>query len=147
MAPSVLKLLAEDPEGLGIIASAAQDALARPQDIQFSSRSRTFGLELNRFQWERAGRRPPYFRTRAILAFSSVQNVRSRALSRSVDAIYSLINIGFEPAGEPPSGVVILTFAGAAQIELAVECLDVTMADIGSPWPTRHKPDHEKTRS
>ena len=55
MTPSGLKLLAEDAEGLGIIASAVQDALVKPEDMRLDARSRTFGLELNRFQWEAAG--------------------------------------------------------------------------------------------
>lgn len=147
MEPSVLKLLAEDAEGLGIIASAVQDSLVKPLDIKFDARSRTFGLEINRFQWERAGRRIPFFRSRAVLAFAGVQNVRSRAVSKDVDAIHSLMDIRFEPAAEPPGGVVTLMFSGQTQIQLTVECLDVTLADIGPAWPTRKKPDHEKKRS
>lgn len=147
MAPSVLKLLAEDGEGLGIIASAVQDSLVKPEDIKFDARSRTFGLEINRFQWERAGKRMPFFRSRAVLAFAGVQNVRSRALSKDVDAIHSLMDIRFEPAAEPPGGVVTLMFSGQTQIQLTVECLDVTLADIGPAWPTRKKPDHEKKQS
>ena len=147
MAPSVLKLLAEDPEGLGIIASAVQDALVKPQDIKFDGRSRTFGLEINRFQWECAGKRMPFFRSRAVLAFAGVQNVRSRAVSKDIDAVHVLIDLRFEPAAEPPSGIVTLTFAGRTQVQLNVECLDVTLADIGPAWPTRRKPDHEKKRS
>ena len=65
-----LRLLAEDADGLGVIAAAVQDALARPQDIRFDAKSRSFGLEINRFQWERAGRNAPYFRSRAVLATS-----------------------------------------------------------------------------
>jgi hypothetical protein len=147
MEPSVLKLLAEDAEGLGIIASAVQDSLVKPVDIKFDARSRTFGLEINRFQWERAGRRIPFFRSRAVLAFAGVQNVRSRAVSKDVDAIHSLMDIRFEPAAEPPGGVVTLMFSGQTQIQVTVECLDVTLADIGPAWPTRKKPDHEKKRS
>ncbi|MFT3724624.1 MAG: DUF2948 family protein [Hyphomonadaceae bacterium] len=147
MAPSVLKLLAEDAEGLGIIASAVQDSLVKPVDIKFDMRSRTFGLEINRFQWERAGKRMPFFRSRAVLAFAGVQNVRSRAVSKDVDAIFSLMDLRFEPAAEPPGGVVTLMFSGQTQIQLTVECLDVTLADIGPAWPTRKKPDHEKKRS
>lgn len=147
MAASVLKLLAEDAEGLSIVASAIQDALVKPQDIKFDPRSRTFGLEINRFQWERAGKRMPFFRSRAVLAFAGVLGVRSRAVSKDIDAVNSLIDLRFEPAAEPPGGVVTLTFAGATQIELTVECLDVTLADIGPAWPTRRKPDHEKMRS
>ncbi len=147
MAPSVLKLLAEDAESLGIIASAVQDSLVKPEDIKFDARSRTFGLEINRFQWERAGKRMPFFRSRAVLAFAGVQNVRSRSLSKDVDAIHSLMDVRFEPAAEPPGGVVTLVFSGQTQIQLTVECLDVTLADIGPAWPTRKKPDHEKKQS
>lgn len=147
MAANALKLLAEDVEGLGVIAAAVQDALVKPEDIKLDSRSRTFGLEINRFQWERAGKRIPYFRSRAVLAFAGVQGVRSRAVSRDIDAVHALIDVRFEPAAEPPAGVLTLTFAGQTQIQLNVECLDVTLADIGPPWPTRRKPDHEKARS
>ncbi len=147
MAANVLKLLAEDADGLGVIAAAVQDALVKPEDIKLDSRSRTFGLEINRFQWERAGKRMPFFRSRAVLAFAGVQSVRSRAVSRDIDAVHALIDVRFEPAAEPPAGLLTLTFAGQTQIQLNVECLDVTLADIGPPWPTRRKPDHEKTRS
>ena len=147
MAAKALKLLAEDVEGLGVIAAAVQDALAKPEDIKLDARSRTFGLEINRFQWERAGKRMPFFRSRAVLAFAGVQSVRSRAVSRDIDAVHALIDVRFEQAAEAPAGIVTLVFAGQTQIQLNVECLDVTLADIGPPWPTRRKPDHEKSRS
>ena len=104
MAVNALKLLAEDVEGLGVIAAAVQDALVKPEDIKLDSRSRTFGLEINRFQWERAGKRIPYFRSRAVLAFAGVQGVRSRAVSRDIDAVHALIDVRFEPAAEPRPG-------------------------------------------
>jgi hypothetical protein len=147
MAPNVLKLMAEDAEGLGIIASAVQDALVKPQDLKFDPRSRMFGMEINRFQWEAVGKRMPYFRSRAVLAFAGVQGVKTRGVSRDVDAVYSLMDLNFTPAAEPPGGAVRLVFSGATQIHLNVECLDVTLADIGPAWPTRRKPDHEKKRS
>jgi hypothetical protein len=144
MEANVLKLLAEDSEGLGIVAASVQDGLVKPQDIRFDKRARTFGLEINRFQWERAARRPPFFRSRAILAFAGVETVRSTGVSKDVDAIHDLLDIRFEPAAEPPGGVVTLTFAGKTQIRLGVECLDVTLMDTGTAWPTSRKPDHGK---
>jgi hypothetical protein len=147
MATSVLKLLAEDAEGLGIIASAVQDSLVKPEGIKLDAKSRTFGLEINRFQWERAGKRMPFFRSRAVLAFAGVQNVRSRQVSKDIDAVHSLIDIRFAPEGEAPAGTITLVFAGETQIQLAVECIDVTLVDIGPSWPTRRKPDHEKSRA
>lgn len=144
MEASVLKLLAEDSDGLAVIALAVQDAVVKPGDIKLDKRSRTFGLEVNRFQWEKAGKRPPFFRSRAVLAFAGVEGVRSRNVSKDVDAVFALLDIQFEPASEPPGGVVTLTFAAHTQIQLNVECLDVTLADIGPAWPTPRKPDHGK---
>ncbi|MEZ6030499.1 MAG: DUF2948 family protein [Hyphomonadaceae bacterium] len=146
MAANALKLLADDGEGLAIIAAAVQDSLVKPQDIKYDARSRTFGLEINRFQWERAGKRMPYFRSRSVLAVAAVESVRSRNVSRSVDAVHSLMDLQFVPDAEPPGGVVTLVFAGETQIQLKVECIDITLADFGQSWPTRRRPDHEKKR-
>ncbi len=147
MATSALKLLAEDAEGLGIIASAVQDSLVKPEGFKLEAKSRTFGLEINRFQWERAGKRMPFFRSRAVLAFAGVQNVRSRHVAKDIDAVHSLIDIRFASEGEAPAGIITLVFAGETQVQLAVECIDVTLVDIGPSWPTRRKPDHEKSRA
>jgi len=144
MAASVLKLMAEDSEGLGIIAAAVQDALVKAQDMKLDKRSRAFGLELNRFQWESAGKSSPYFRSRAILAFSDVLGVKSQKLTRGVDDVLSILDIIFAPAAEPPGGTVTLVFANGAQVQLEVECLEVTLIDTGTAWPTRRRPDHEK---
>jgi hypothetical protein len=146
LAGNALKLLAEDSDGLAILAAAVQDSLVKPEDIKFDARSRTFGLEINRFQWERAGKRMPFFRSRAVLGIAGVESVRSRSVSRDVDAVHALIDIRFAPAEEPPGGLITLVFAGETQIELKVECVDVTLADLGPSWPTRRKPNHEKKR-
>ena len=146
MAGSALKLLAEDGEGLAVIAAAVQDSLVKPQDLKFDARSRTFGLEINRFQWERAGKRMPFFRSRAVLGIAGVQAVRSRSVSRDVDAVHALMDIRFAPGAEAPGGTLTLLFAGETQIQLNVECIDVTLADLGPSWPTRRRPDHEKKR-
>ena len=142
---SAHRLLAEDAEGLAVVAAAVQDSLVKPQDIKFDPKSRTFGLELNRFHWERAGKRMPFFRSRAVLAFVGVQSVRSRSVSKDIDAVHSLMDVKFEPAAEPPGGVVTLVFSGQTQIQLNVECIDVSLVDTGPTWPTRRRPDHEKT--
>ncbi|MFZ4686150.1 MAG: DUF2948 family protein, partial [Hyphomonadaceae bacterium] len=73
--------------------------------------------------------------------------VRTRGVTKDVDAVYSLMDLRFAPDAEPPAGVVTLVFSGEAKFELKAECLDVTLADIGPAWPTRRRPDHEKKRS
>lgn len=138
---NVLKLLAEDAEGLGVIAAAVQDALMKPTDIKFSPKSRTFAVEVNRFQWEQAGRKAPWFRSRAVLAFAGVGKAQAQAVPRDIDAVLSLLNIEFRP-GDAPGGEVRLNFANRAVMRLDVECLDVTLMDVGPSWPTRRKPDH-----
>jgi hypothetical protein len=144
MDSKALRLLAQDEEGLGVIAAAVQDALVRPQDLRLDKRTRTFGLELNRFQWEKAGRRAPYFRAHAILAFGGVLAARSRDLPKGIDALMGVLDMRFTPGTEPPAGVLNMIFAGGGQVELDLECLDVTLMDTGKTWPTRRKPDHEK---
>ena len=144
MAASVLKLLAEDAEGLAIIAAAVQDGLVKPQDIKFDQRTRTFGLEINRFQWETAGKRTPYFRSRAVLAFTGVLAAKQQKMSRGVDDVLGLLDLGFKPADEPPGGTITLMFADGARVQLDVECIDVTLMDTGQSWPTPRKPDHGK---
>lgn len=142
MAESGLKLLADEADGLRVIAAAVQDALVRPQDLRFDGKARSFGLETNRFQWEKAGKRPPFFRSRAVLAFSGVLAVKSQNVPKGIDEMLGLLDIEFVPDAEPPGGEIRLVFAQRAEIRLTVECVDVTLMDIGPVWPTRRKPDH-----
>jgi hypothetical protein len=146
MSASSLRLLADDADSLGVIAAAAQDGLVRPADISWNRKARAFGLEMNRFQWESAGRRAPWFRSRAVLALQGVLAVRSRALPRGVDEVLSVLDVRFEPAAEPPAGEIVILFSGGGEIRADVECLDVTLADTGPAWPTRRKPQHDAAR-
>jgi Protein of unknown function (DUF2948) len=141
---TALKLMAEDSADLDILAAAAQDALARVGDIAFDKRARRFAMRLNRFRWESAGARGPYERVESALGFEGVIAVKSRKLRLDApDAIAQILSIDFTPAAEPPGGVVRLTLAGGGEISLEVECLDVVLADMGAPWPTARRPDHE----
>lgn len=144
MKASALRLMAQDAEGLGVIAAAVQDALVRPDAIKWDRKARAFGLEINRFQWETARRKPPFFRSRAMLGFSGVTAVKTTPLPPGEDAVLSVLDIRFEPAAEPPGGTMMLVFAGETLIRLDVECVDVTLMDTGVAWPTRRRPDHGK---
>lgn len=144
MDTSVLRLTADDADGLGIVAAAVQDAVLKREDMKLDSRTRMFGLELNRFQWERAGRRAPYYRSRAVLAFGGVMHARSLRLPVDPEDVMAILDVKFEADPEPPSGRVSVIFAGGAELQLEVECLDATLYDIGLSWPTRRRPDHGK---
>ncbi|MES1199013.1 MAG: DUF2948 family protein [Pseudomonadota bacterium] len=143
-----MRLLAEDAADLDVIAAAAQDALVRAGDLRFDKKARRFSALLNRFRWEKVNGAGPYERIRAGLAFEGVLGVKSRRIRMDApDALASLLSVNFLPAEEPPSGIVQLVFAGGGEISLDVECLDAVLADVGDPWPTPRRPDHEKAVS
>ena len=135
----LLKLLAEDADDLSIISAALQDALARIGDIEFEPRARRLTIQFNRYRWEAKGGE----RVRSAIQLGSVLKVQARKLRRGAkDAVVELLNIAFEP-GEAPGGAVVFTFAGGGDLRAEVECLDVVLADVSSPWPTPRTPKHE----
>jgi hypothetical protein len=143
MAPAQLRLLAQDADDLAVVAAACQDGLARLGDIRFDRAQRRFSLVLSRFRWEAAGARGPFERIRAALSFEAVLGVRTRRVRQGEpEALASLLTLTFEPAAQPPAGVVRLTLAGGGEIALDVECLDAALMDLGASWPTPRRPDH-----
>lgn len=141
----MLHLLAEDATDLEVIAAAAQDALVRVADLAFDAKARRFSADVARFRWEVAGDHGPYERVRAALSFESVTGVRTRNLLRDhPDALASILSLKFDADEEPPGGVARLVLAGGGEIALDVECLDVTLADLGPAWPTPRRPDHDR---
>jgi hypothetical protein len=137
----LLRLLAEDGDDLEVISAALQDAVTRIGDIQFSQRTRTVTVALNRFRWEADGRRGE--RIRAGLQLGGVMGVKARKLRRDAKAaVLELLAVSFAP-GEAPGGVITLTFAGGGDLAVEVECVDVALADVSQPWPTPRKPGHE----
>jgi hypothetical protein len=56
--------------------------------------------------------------------------------------VVELLAIAFEPA-DAPGGSVLLSFAGDGDLKVEVECLDVALADVSAPWPSRHAPKHD----
>ena len=143
--PARLKLLAEDAGDLEIISAALQDAVVKIGDIRFEPAARTLTLSANRFRWE-AGDARGGQRVRAGLQFGGVLKLQQRRIRRDApEAVIELLAIEFESGGAEgdPSGAVVLRFAGDADIRLEVECIDVAMADVSDPWPTRRRPGHE----
>lgn len=141
----MLKLMAEDAADLDIIAAAAQDALVRMGDVSFDAKARRFTVVISRFRWESAGEVGPYERVRGALAFEGVLAVKSRKVRHDIpDAVAALLSVSFEPAAEPPGGIVRLVLAGGGEIAIETECLDAVLLDLGPVWPTPRRPDHEK---
>ena len=138
-----LRLRAEDTSDLTVLAAALQDAVFVVGDLAFDARERRFIASVNRFRWEDAKQRGPYERVRAALAVETVLGVKSRKVRLGArDAAGSLLDIRFAPDAEPPGGALHITLGGGGEITLNVECIDLTLTDVGAPWPTSNRPDH-----
>ncbi|WP_430425617.1 DUF2948 family protein [Phenylobacterium sp.] len=136
---AMLHLLAEDPEDLNVISAALQDAVAKVGDISYEARARRLTVVLNRFRWE-AGERQ---RVRSALQIGGVLSVQARRIRRERrEGVLELLAIAFEP-GEPPGGILTLSFAGGGDLRATVECVDAVLADVSQPWPTPRAPRHE----
>ncbi len=142
-AASPLRLLAEDAEDLQVISAALQDAIVRVGDIAYEPQTRRLTLALNRFCWEGGEGRFGAQRIRSGLQLGSVIAVKARRIKRDpADAVVELLSVDFLP-GEAPSGQVVLSFSGGADIRAEVECLDAVLADLSQPWPAVRAPRHE----
>jgi hypothetical protein len=138
---SPLKLLAEDEADLQVVSAALQDAVGHIGDLIYEPSQRRLTAVFNRFRWE--GDQRTGERVRTALQLGTVSAVRSRNLRRDdPTAIISLLALTFEP-GEAPSGAVVFTFAGGADLRVEVECIDAVLADLGEPWPTPRRPHHD----
>ncbi len=141
---SGLKLIALDESDLMVISAQVQDAITRPDYLDFAPSTRRFTLVVNRFAWdaESDGRTRGHERRRAALSFAGVGGVKTFGVRRGDDKqVLSLMAIRFA-VGEAPAGTVELVFADDVAIRLEVEFIEAQLADLGAAWETSFKPRH-----
>lgn len=133
-----LRLIAQGPEDLQVLAALVQDAVFPITEMTWSRKQHRFALLLNRFRWEdraaaeREGR--PYERVRSLLVFENVLAVRSQGIVRDdKDTILSLLSIDFKADAEG-AGMVELVLAGDGAVQLQVEALDAVLTDVSRPY-------------
>lgn len=134
-----LRLMAFDAEDLAIVSANLQDAVVQAADMAWQPQARRFVMALARFDWVAAahGRLE---RCGTGLHFDCVRHASFSGFALGQQAApMTLLFIHFEPTDQP-SGMVVLTFSGAAVIRLEVECLDAQMRDIGPRWAVDHLP-------
>jgi len=141
-----LKLLALDPEDLGIVSAHLQDSVLKVEEMAYLPRQQRFAAVLNRFDWQTvlapAKRRAQPQRRRTALRFERVGRARLQGLDlKAKDRVLVLLAITFE-ASQTPGGTITLQFAGGAAVRLDVECIEAELRDLGAAWATRSKPDH-----
>lgn len=140
-----LRLAVEDAEDLKVLSAVLQDAIAKVGDFAHLPAQRRFAFVANRFVWELAGekKRGPFARVRSGCHFDDVLAVRQMNLRTDAkDGVLDLLSIGLAP-GEDGAGTVTLSFAGGGAIQLDVESINASLADISAPWPTQSRPSHE----
>ena len=146
-----LKLTALDAEDLKVVSAQMQDATVLVGDITYLSKQKKLALVANRFCWESAaspegagGDGEGHFRRcRSGLQINRVFSVKYAKVRRdSPGGVLSLLAIQFSPGGEPPGGVIELTFSGGGALRAEVECIEVALDDLGVSWETPRKPAH-----
>jgi Protein of unknown function (DUF2948) len=141
-----LKLMALDAEDLAVISAQAQDAVTRPDALDYRPRERRFSAVINRFAWDaesgKAGRSDAHERRQAVVSFARVMNVRTLGIRKDdPDQVLALLAIRFAET-DAPAGTVELVFADGPMIQLDVECIEAQLEDLGAAWETRFKPRH-----
>jgi hypothetical protein len=142
-----LKLVALDRDDIEVVSAHVQDSLLRVADILWRPREHRFVMALNRFDWMSAADARPaggadYRRCRTALRFERVLSCKCRNLDQSnKDARLNLLAVEFAE-GNPPGGVVTMTFSGGGVIRLEVECLEAELADLGEVFVANACPNH-----
>ena len=144
-----LRLRAETAEDLAVISALVQDALAEPMEMSWLRQHRRFAVLLKRFRWEdasvaeRQGR--AFERVQSVLTIEDVQNVSSAGIGpQDRGSVLSLLALAFEP-GEDGSGTFTITCAGDGDIRVAIESLNVALADVSRPYAavSAKAPEHQ----
>ena len=133
-----LKLKAFDEDDLIIISSLCQDSIIKEHEYGYDEKSKRFAIIMNRFCYEEK----ESFRTKSAIHFDYVESLKIKNIKKEdKDETLVLLAIKFKEI-QKPGGSIILEFSGNKAINLLVENIEVFLTDIGDPWVTNKKPDH-----
>ena len=147
-AGSALRLRACDADDLRIVSMFAQDAVFHKAETSWDKRRREFAVLLSRFRWESASQAETKAtgpeRVRAVLRVADILSLSSEdfANETSPDA-FSILELAFE-SGDGGGGRLVMNLSGYREIAFEVECIEVSLTDVSSPYPavSRSPPDH-----
>lgn len=133
-----LKLRAEDADDLKVLSALVQDALTSLADMRYEPRARRFVAALNRYARDRG----EGVRARSALKLEGVLAVKTTGIDQDDRrGLLPLLAVTAEE-GEDAVRRVTLAFGGGGAIRLDVECLDVSLSDLGPSWSTARRPRH-----
>lgn len=141
-----LRMIAEDGDDLHVIAACLQDALVPLSGLEYDKDGNHFHLIANRFCWECDSDDQEkgvscYTRVPAGLAFHHVKEVQQKGLDlHNKNELVNLLTIH----NKEEEGYIYLIFSGGSEIKLKVDKLSCHLKDMDEPYPTPHKPSHEK---
>ena len=134
-----LKLKAFDEDGLTIISSLCQDSIIKKNEYDYDEKSKRFAILMSRFCHEAIDKQ--WIRT--AVHFDYVENLKTKNINKDdKDETLVLLAIKFDEI-EKPSGSITIEFSGNKAINLLVENIEVFLTDIGEPWLTAKKPNHD----
>lgn len=128
-----LLLLAQEPSEVPVLSALLQDAVVPLEQLVYDARGRRLVLLASRYRWE-AGDRS---RVRSAVRIDSVLGAQRRGWPADPTAMLSLLAVTAD------GGTVTLQFSGSASIRLTVECIDMVLEDVTSPWPAVGEPAHD----
>ena len=134
-----LRLRASDTGDLEIIAGAVQDSIFQIGQSRYDKAGLSFTLRLSRYMREMD---TPH-RVESGLRFDGVLSVKSQGVDLTKQDAYAVILGLIYEATDTPAGIVSVTLAGGGVIQIEVEAIDATLADIGDARKTKRIPKHD----
>ncbi len=140
---TLLKLAALDNEDLTVISACVQDAVLKIGEINFKPKHKRLVLSVNRFLWEKDGKRLEVpERRRSVLHFDRVMQIKSVGIDRKdASGVLSILALQFTQ-NQAPAGTLEIIFAGGATMRVDLECIEAQLADLGPAWAAKAKPKH-----
>ncbi|MEH6405471.1 MAG: DUF2948 family protein [Sneathiella sp.] len=139
-----LKLSANEADDATVLSAAMEGSITSSGEMSYSSSARHFTLTSSRFMWEAfEGDKTSASRIRSGLYIADVLSVKSVNIQQDKPTdVMELLSLSIE-AGLDGAGTISLNFAENRTLNLSVECINMSLTDVGDPWATDHIPTHE----
>jgi hypothetical protein len=154
------KIAAKDQDDLTVLSALLQDSIVERADIAFLAGEKRFVMIASRFRWEeQAGEEQPvvnnpdedasylddevdsahFSRVKSALRIENVSAVQTKNFEQGSASANPLNVLSLEQEGND----LIITLSNAAAIKISTAKLACYLEDVGDPWPSPSKPNHD----